>query len=229
MILERLALGDGVVPAVEIGRRRTAGHQLPVAVAHHADRDVAVGKCRSGDEWRLAQLRVEYLHRGGGLVLRSLDRGRVALFRRRADQAPERGRDRGAHHGELPIHPLAGERALLGILRFQHAVLVVLAGEIAHDRIGFPQQEAVCFLQRRHQAVRVHREIRRLLVLAERAADVDAGVFKPELADRPHRLLHVGRSVAAPDFDHESFPDFVVDFLIIEGDFNPAAAPLPAA
>jgi hypothetical protein len=100
--------------------------------------------------------------------------------------------DRRADDRQLPIHPLAGECALSGVLRLEHACLVVLAGEIAHDGIGFPQQEAVFFFQRRHEAVRVHCEIRRFLVLAERAADVDACVLEPELADRPHRLLHVG-------------------------------------
>ena len=76
------------------------------------------------------------------------------------------------------IHWLARARCLR-VLRLQRAALVVLAGEIAHDGIRFPQQEAVFFLQRRHQAVRVHRQIFRLLVLAEGAADVDALVFEP--------------------------------------------------
>jgi hypothetical protein len=30
-------------------------------------------------------------------------------------------------------------------------------------------------------------------------------MFKIELADRPHRLLHVGRRFAAPDFNHLYF------------------------
>src|SRR5262249_529348 len=50
-----------------------------------------------------------------------------------------------------------------------------------------------------HQAVRVHRQVGGLLVLAERPADVDALVRKPHLADRPHHLLYVRRRGAAPD------------------------------
>ena len=97
-----------------------------------------------------------------GLVLRGLDRGVVALVFRRADQAPERGEDRRADDRELPVHPLMGEAALLQVLRLEHAGLVMLGGEIADDRVGFPQDEAVGFLQRRHQAVRIHREVGRL-------------------------------------------------------------------
>src|SRR5262249_47632428 len=68
----------------------------------------------------------------------------------------------------------------------------------------FPQQEAVLFFERRHQAVGVHGEIGGLLVLAEGAADVDALVRQLELADRPHHLLHVDRGVSPPDLDHGS-------------------------
>jgi hypothetical protein len=205
VILERLARRNRVVPAVEVRRRRAAGHQLAVAVAHDADRNVAVGEGIAGEEFCFRQLRVHDLHGGDGFVLRGLDRRQVALFFRRADQPPERRRDRGAHHRQLPIHPLAGERARFRILRLQHACLVVLAGEVAYDGVGLPQQEAVFFLQRRYQAVGIHRQIFWLLVLAERAADVDALAFELELVHRPHRLLYVGRGVAAPDFDHGRF------------------------
>src|SRR5581483_8554957 len=59
-----------------------------------------------------------------------------------------------------------------------------------------------------------HRQIFRLLVAAERAADVDACVLELELADRPHRLLHVGRRVAAPDFDHSFTPSLRVSSIL---------------
>jgi hypothetical protein len=60
-------------------------------------------------------------------------------------------------------------------------------------------------LQRRHQAVWVHRQIRRLAVLAEWAADIDALMGEPQLTNRPHHLLDVGRRVAAPDLHHDGF------------------------
>ena len=145
---------DLTVPAIEIRHRRPLRHQFDITAHHHADRNVAVGERVAGQELRLAELGVHDLRGGGGLLLAGVDRRLIALLRRRADQAPEHRRDRRAHHGQLPVHPLAGERALLGVLRFQHAALVVLAGEIAHDGIGFPQQEAVFLLERRHEAVR---------------------------------------------------------------------------
>src|SRR5262249_10374611 len=67
--------------------------------------------------------------------------------------------------------------------------------------IRFPQQEFI-LLQRRHQAVRVHRQICGLVVLAERTANIDALVWQAELANRPHHLLHVDGRVSPPDFNH---------------------------
>jgi hypothetical protein len=57
----------------------------------------------------------------------------------------------------------------------------VLRGEIAQDRVGFPQGEAVV-LDGRHEAVRVLLEIFRLVVPAERPADILAVIFDPEFA-----------------------------------------------
>src|SRR5947199_3729040 len=78
--------------------------------------------------------------------------------------------------GELPVHPAVGTRtrAQIGGLELGGAIF---RREIAHDRIGFPQQESV-LLQRRHQAVRVHREICGLVVLAKRTANIDALVCR---------------------------------------------------
>jgi hypothetical protein len=42
----------------------------------------------------------------------------------------------------------------------------------------------------------------RFFVLAERAADIDTLMLELELTDGPHRLLHIRRCIAAPDFDH---------------------------
>src|SRR5262249_30660126 len=106
--------------------------------------------------------------------------------------------DRGPEHGKLPVHPFRRARARAQVLRLEHGGLM-LGCEVAHDRIRFPQQEAVVFLERRHEAVRVHRQVGGLAVLAERAADVDALVLEPHFADRPHHLLHVRRGGSAPD------------------------------
>ncbi len=56
MIVKRLAFCDGVVPAVEMRRRRPAGHELAIAVAHHTDRNVAVRERGTGDVLGLAEL-----------------------------------------------------------------------------------------------------------------------------------------------------------------------------
>src|SRR5215471_5462807 len=113
----------------------------------------------------------------------------IALLRRRADEPPEHRRERRMRDRELPVHPAAGARARVRIGGLELAG-AVFGREVAHDRVRFPQQEAVLF-ERRHQAVGVHGEIGGLLVLAEGAADVDALVRQLELADRPHNLLHV--------------------------------------
>jgi hypothetical protein len=94
--------------------------------------------------------------------------------------------------------------AHLGVGGLERAAM--LGGEIAHDRIRLPQREAVFLLQRRHQRIGVHREIERLLGAAERAADVDALTWQLQFADRPHRLLHVGRRVAPPHLEHLVLP-----------------------
>jgi hypothetical protein len=102
---------------------------------------------------------------------------------------------------------LARARAQVGRLERAGAVL---GGEMAHDRVRLPQQEAVLFFQRRHQPVGVHRQIGWLPILAERPADIDALVRQPDLADRPHHLLDVCRGFAAPDLDHDFSSAFFV-------------------
>src|SRR5262249_59133891 len=78
----------------------------------------------------------------------------------------------------------------------------VFCSEVTHDRIRFPQHEAVVFFQRRHETVWVLGEIIRFVVLSERAADIDALMGQPKLTDRPHHLLHVDGCVSPPDLDH---------------------------
>ena len=95
----------------------------------------------------------------------------VALVRRRPDQAPEASKDGGTGDAELPVHPLAGERALTQIGWLER---FMLGGEIANNAVRFPQQKAVIFLERRYQPVGVHGEITGLAVLAKRSADIDA-------------------------------------------------------
>jgi hypothetical protein len=79
---------------------------------------------------------------------------------------------------------------------------MALGGEVANDGVGFPQREPILFLDRRHKAIWIHGEIGRLLVLAERPADIDALVRQVELAHRPHHLLHVDGVLAPPDLQH---------------------------
>src|SRR5579859_3458725 len=136
----------------------------------------------------------------------------VALFRRRPDQAPEASENRGAGDAELPIHPFVRECAFAQIGRLEHRGFV-LGGEITNDGVRFPEQKAVIFFERRHQPVRVHGEISWLAVLAELSADIDALMRQTELADRPHDLLHIRRSVTAPDFDHDSAPSSISSWL----------------
>src|SRR5690348_18385427 len=97
----------------------------------------------------------------------------IALFRRRSDQAPEATKNRRPGDAELPVHPLAGVRAVAQIGRLEHGGFM-LDGEITDDRVRLPQQKAVIFLERRYEPVRVHGEISRLAVPAERPANIEA-------------------------------------------------------
>ena len=64
-------------------------------------------------------------------------------------------------------------------------------GEIAQAGVGLPQDEAV-ILDRRHQPVRVHREIGGVLLGAP-VRKVDVLVRHTEFVDAPHHFLDVGR------------------------------------
>ncbi len=70
--------------------------------------------------------------------------------------------------------------------------------EIAHDGIRFPQHE-IAFDQRGHAAVRVHREIFGLVILAERHAGIDPLIGDIEFAQAPQHFLNVDRIGPAPD------------------------------
>ena len=204
MLLERGALLDAGIPALEIVEAAAVRHQLAVAIGGERDRNVAHRESIAGDERRLAELRVEDFHRRRGLVLGLVDLGMIALFRRRADQAPEQRMDRGGGDRELPVHPAAGAGAGAQILGLERAG-AVFRGEIAHDRVRFPEDEIILF-ERGHEPVGIHRQIGGLVVLAEWPADIDPLIRDAELADGPHHLLHVDRGIPPPDFEHGCFP-----------------------
>src|SRR5262249_4512378 len=89
VLLESGALLEAVVPAREMVEPAPVRHQAPVAIGDQADRDVAHRERVAGDECGVAELRIENLHRGRGLLARLLDVGCIALFRRCADHTPE--------------------------------------------------------------------------------------------------------------------------------------------
>src|SRR5262249_56907963 len=105
----------------------------------------------------LAELRVQDRHRVRRLAERLLDMGVVAFLRRRANETPEQAVDRGGTDRELPVHPAPGAGARLGVGGLERAG-PVLAGEIAHDRVRFPEREAVVLFERRVAAVWAPRE-----------------------------------------------------------------------
>src|SRR5262249_15752084 len=115
LLLKRGARRDRAIPAVEIGRSRALADELLVAIDHGADRAVALGEFVAGEIFRLAELGVEHVYGLDGLELAGGDRAGVALFRRRADQAPEHRGDRRPHDGELPVHPFLCQSAGLEI------------------------------------------------------------------------------------------------------------------
>ena len=74
-------------------------------------------------------------------------------------------------------------------------------GEVAHDG-GALEHGDVLVLQRRDEAVRVHREVFRRVVAAEVEADVAAVDGEAELGGGPHDGLDVERGGAAVDGEH---------------------------
>ena len=76
--------------------------------------------------------------------------------------------------------------------------LAIGCAEIAHHGIGFPQH-IVAVHQRRHAAIGIYRQIRRLVVLAELHAGVDALIGEIEFGEAPQHFLHIDRIGPAPD------------------------------
>src|SRR4051812_9053183 len=103
MVAERLALLDRAEPALQVRQRWPVGDELPKAKGDEPDRNVAHRELVAGDVSGLAELRIQNLHRRGRVRLRRRDGGMVALLRRRADQAPEHGVDRGCAYRQLPV------------------------------------------------------------------------------------------------------------------------------
>ena len=102
---------------------------------------------------------------------------------------------------KLPVHPLAGARAGCAD-RPARACGAVLAGEIAHDRVRFPQRKPSSSSRVGTSAVRVHRQIGAAPCSCRTCRRYRCARAQAHLADRPHHLLHVGRGVAPPDFQH---------------------------
>ena len=116
------------------------------------------------------------------------------------DRGEKQRHDYRIERRELPVHPAIGVGHAFGG-RGQQFAVAVLGVEIAHDAVGFPQDE-VAVLDRRHQTVGVHRDILRILVAAELAAPVEALEWQAQLAATPQYFLHIGRVGSTPDLDH---------------------------
>ena len=79
--------------------------------------------------------------------------------------------------------------------------MTVLSGEIAYDRVRFPEHEPFV-VDRWDQAVRIELAVFGGIHDAEIAAGVDAPIREPHLLAAPQRLLHVYRVVPSPNDEH---------------------------
>ena len=116
-----------------------------------------------------------------------------SLLGRRADQAPERAVDRGPDH--RAASPSSGwrwrARAQVGGLERARRI----RSQVAHHRVRFPE-EIVLLQRRRHQAVRIHRRVRRARCSCRTIRRCRCARAAGRLAHRPHRLLDVDRRIA---------------------------------
>src|ERR1043166_732841 len=131
-----------------------------------------------------------------------LDRPHVTLRFGRAVEAPEYAGEKIRLQGRLrPVHPALPLRACGGILAPERA-LAVARREVAQDRVGFPHRR-LAVDNHGHAAVRVHGAERGCVEPAEGAAQFNMTVREAQLAHEPHDLLHVERTLAAVDGEHD--------------------------
>src|SRR4051812_24884516 len=84
-------------------------------------------------------------------------------------------------------------------------IAAVAGGEIAQDRVRFPDRQPIV-LEHRNQAVRVESSELRFVHPAELAAGGNMVEFEAELAREPQDLLDVERASPPPDSDHDALP-----------------------
>ncbi len=146
---------------------------LEPAVRGGADRDIAHRERLPRDERLRGEVRVQQLHGPIRFDRVAGDGGGVALGGRRAVQTPGT-RSTRAGPASTTASPSSAPRAPASRASADTAPpWSVLAGEIAHDRVRFPEAERAVDEQR-HSAVRIQREVPRLIVLAELESRIDA-------------------------------------------------------
>jgi len=122
----------------------------------------------------------------------------IALVLRCAQHAPKQIAKYSGKRRCGPVHPAIAQRALGRRVWIQRRR--VLGGQVAHDRIGFPQHQRT-ILQGRHHTIRVQRAIRRRVVAAECAADFDRGIGHAGFFGAPQHLAHIAGIAPAPQCD----------------------------
>ncbi len=145
-------------------------------------------------------MRIKQCQQRLGLSARALDQRRVALHHRCANQLHERIAAGGIQRGLLPVHPAFGIEACGEIKRIKAARRVFRA-EVAHDDVGLPQHKAVV-VNHRHEAIRIHRGVPRLIDEAERGARIGALESDASFARRPDDLADIDRGQPTPDLQH---------------------------
>ena len=165
-----------------------------------AQRDVAHGELRAGDEVAALQRLFEQQRAGGRALDRGGDGGGVALCFGRADQAQEGRAQGGLPLGGLPVHPAVGIGAHTGIGGPQRA-RAIARGQIAHDGVGFPEHEAAV-VDHGHAAVGIHAAVLGRVQAAEGAAGFGQGVGQGQFAHGPDHFLYVDGTQPSPDLQH---------------------------
>ena len=199
MLLEGGALTQPLEPGLDRREAWSLDRHAHPALHLATDGNVAHREGRAADILRAGQVLLQHRQQPGGLLAPGRDRVHVALFRRRAHEAPEHVPHRALER-EGPVHPALGVGPSAEIRGPQHAG-AVLGTEVAHDAVRLPQDEAV-ILYRRHERIRVHLHVLRRFRHAVVHARVGTLVFQAELFGGPQRLLDVHRVNPAPDLQH---------------------------